>query len=147
MSRQSTPAPRDSESPAPDGHSLEQPAETLQAGPQLTEPDYDSKCRDLKRKVEDIEAENDRLYLKVLHAKRNIQRMKLERAVLYERLTTIPPSPELRDRPLPVPPPPVISHDPPVPPPPLPPPSPQGRQALQKSFLAPVDDQWWYRIL
>ena len=56
MSRQSTPAPRDSESPAPDGQSLEQPAETLQAGPQLTEPDYDSKCRDLKRKVEDIEA-------------------------------------------------------------------------------------------
>ncbi|KAI4522389.1 hypothetical protein K525DRAFT_198918, partial [Schizophyllum commune Loenen D] len=50
-------------------------------------------------------------------------------SVLYERLTTIPPSPELRDRPLPVPPPPVISHEPPVPPPPLPPPSPRTMQA------------------
>ncbi|TRM68206.1 hypothetical protein BD626DRAFT_565060 [Schizophyllum amplum] len=118
MSRQPTPAPRDSESAAPDAHfgqqSTEIPADVTAP---VTETNYITKYKDLKRKVEDIETENDKLYLKVLHAKRNIQRMKLERAVLYERLTTIPPSPELRDRSLPVPPP-VLPSEPAAPMPP-----------------------------
>lgn len=57
---------------------------------------YQAKYKELKRKVKDIEAvsrnflfrnrylkfrkDNDKLHFKVLNAKRNIQRMKLERA-------------------------------------------------------------------
>ncbi|XP_006456820.1 hypothetical protein AGABI2DRAFT_181282 [Agaricus bisporus var. bisporus H97] len=52
---------------------------------------YHAKYKDLKRKVKEIEAENDRLHFKTLQAKRSLQRMKLERAILYERLA--PPSP------------------------------------------------------
>ncbi|EIN10518.1 hypothetical protein PUNSTDRAFT_51149 [Punctularia strigosozonata HHB-11173 SS5] len=62
---------------------------------------YQAKYKDLKRKVKEIEADNDKLQYKVLQAKRNIQRMKLERAILYERLSMIPPSPEHHGRPLP----------------------------------------------
>ncbi|KAG6821496.1 hypothetical protein H0H93_000004 [Arthromyces matolae] len=47
---------------------------------------YQTKYRELKRKVKDIETDNDKLHFKVLQAKRSIQRMKLERAILYERL-------------------------------------------------------------
>ncbi|KAE9409931.1 hypothetical protein BT96DRAFT_773405, partial [Gymnopus androsaceus JB14] len=54
---------------------------------------YQAKYKELKRKVKDIEADNDKLHFKVLNAKRNIQRMKLERAILYERLGQISPSP------------------------------------------------------
>ncbi|KAJ7682474.1 hypothetical protein DFH06DRAFT_1314681 [Mycena polygramma] len=64
---------------------------------------YQAKYKDLKRKVKEIEADNDKLHFKVLQAKRGIQRMKLERAVLYERLQQVPPSPEMQDR-LPLPP-------------------------------------------
>ncbi|KAJ7044662.1 hypothetical protein C8F04DRAFT_1069111 [Mycena alexandri] len=59
---------------------------------------YQAKYKDLKRKVKEIEADNDKLHFKVLQAKRSIQRMKLERAVLYERLQQVPPSPELQER-------------------------------------------------
>ncbi|KAJ7639127.1 hypothetical protein FB45DRAFT_904784 [Roridomyces roridus] len=73
---------------------------------------YQAKYKDLKRKVKEIEADNDKLHFKVLQAKRSIQRMKLERAILYERLQQVPPSPELQDRhPLPpVHPPPPHQH-------------------------------------
>ncbi|KAH8830333.1 hypothetical protein DL96DRAFT_1592480 [Flagelloscypha sp. PMI_526] len=54
---------------------------------------YQTKYKDLKRKVKDIENDNDKLHFKILQAKRNIQRMKLERAILYERLHAVPPSP------------------------------------------------------
>ncbi|KDQ64414.1 hypothetical protein JAAARDRAFT_187742 [Jaapia argillacea MUCL 33604] len=66
---------------------------------------YQSKYKELKRKVKEIEADNDKLFFKVLQAKRNIQRMRLERAILYERLSAIPPSPEMHGRhhPLPMP--------------------------------------------
>ncbi|KAJ7241941.1 hypothetical protein B0H12DRAFT_1133105 [Mycena haematopus] len=59
---------------------------------------YQAKYKDLKRKVKEIEADNDKLHFKVLQAKRSIQRIKLERAVLYERLQQVPPSPEMHDR-------------------------------------------------
>ncbi|KAF8213876.1 hypothetical protein K438DRAFT_2009021 [Mycena galopus ATCC 62051] len=60
---------------------------------------YQAKYKDLKRKVKEIEAsDNDKLHFKVLQAKRSIQRIKLERAVLYERLQQVPPSPEMQDR-------------------------------------------------
>ncbi|EPQ59156.1 hypothetical protein GLOTRDRAFT_35241 [Gloeophyllum trabeum ATCC 11539] len=41
---------------------------------------YQLKYKELKRKVKEIEADNDKLYFKVLQAKKNIQRMRLERA-------------------------------------------------------------------
>lgn len=47
---------------------------------------YRLKYKELKRKVREIEVENDKLHLKTLRIKRNIQRMRLERAILYERL-------------------------------------------------------------
>ncbi|KAJ4479240.1 hypothetical protein J3R30DRAFT_2737127 [Lentinula aciculospora] len=59
---------------------------------------YQAKYKELKRKVKEIEADNDKLHFKVLNAKRNIQRMKLERAILYDRLGQISPSPIPNDR-------------------------------------------------
>lgn len=47
---------------------------------------YRGKYKELKKKVRQIETENDRLHVKTLRIKRNIQRMRLERAILYERL-------------------------------------------------------------
>ena len=44
------------------------------------------KCRDLKRKIQDVEAENDSLTVKIDRAKRSIVRMRLERALLLEKL-------------------------------------------------------------
>ncbi|KAJ8453623.1 hypothetical protein ONZ45_g19550 [Pleurotus djamor] len=41
---------------------------------------YQAKYKELKRKVKDIETDNDKLHWRVLQAKRNIQRMKFERA-------------------------------------------------------------------
>ncbi|KAF8897811.1 hypothetical protein BD779DRAFT_1492572 [Infundibulicybe gibba] len=59
---------------------------------------YQAKYKDLKKKVKEIEDDNDKLQFKVLQAKRSIQRMKLERAILYERLSAVPPSPDANDR-------------------------------------------------
>ncbi|KAI6003641.1 hypothetical protein EDD15DRAFT_2359938 [Pisolithus albus] len=56
---------------------------------------YQAKYKELKRKVKEIELDNDKLHFKVLTAKKSIQRMRLERAVLYERLSAVPPSPDL----------------------------------------------------
>lgn len=47
---------------------------------------YRLKYKELKKKVREIEVENDKLHLKTLRIKRNVQRMRLERAILYERL-------------------------------------------------------------
>jgi hypothetical protein len=55
---------------------------------------YQTKYRDLKKKVKELEADNDRLHFKVLEARKNVTRMKLERAVLYERLCSVPPTDE-----------------------------------------------------
>ncbi|KAG6884767.1 hypothetical protein C0993_008464 [Termitomyces sp. T159_Od127] len=73
---------------------------------------YQTKYRELKRKVREIETDNDKLHFKVLQAKRSIQRMKLERAILYERLAP-PPDP---------------GHAPPAPPQAPVPPFPRPRQ-------------------
>ncbi|PPQ78207.1 hypothetical protein CVT25_015526 [Psilocybe cyanescens] len=59
---------------------------------------YHAKYKELKRKVKDIESDNDKLHFKVLQAKLSIRRMKMERAVLYERLSVVPPSPNMQDR-------------------------------------------------
>ncbi|KAJ7228343.1 hypothetical protein GGX14DRAFT_612299 [Mycena pura] len=59
---------------------------------------YQAKYKDLKRKVKEVESDNDKLHFKILQAKRSIQRMKLERAVLYERLQQVPQSTDLPDR-------------------------------------------------
>ncbi|RDB20012.1 hypothetical protein Hypma_012795 [Hypsizygus marmoreus] len=60
---------------------------------------YQAKYKDLKRKVKEIETDNDKLHFKVLQAKRSIQRMKLERAILYERLSgTGPPLSDIQER-------------------------------------------------
>ncbi|KAF7290951.1 hypothetical protein HMN09_01273700 [Mycena chlorophos] len=68
-------------------------------GPGLTagadDAKYQVKYKELKRKVREIEGDNDKLHYKILQAKRNIQRMKLERAVLYERLQQVPPNPDM----------------------------------------------------
>jgi hypothetical protein len=47
---------------------------------------YRTKCADLKRKITDVEAENDMLTVKIDRAKRSITRMRLERALLLEKL-------------------------------------------------------------
>ncbi|PPQ66581.1 hypothetical protein CVT26_009481 [Gymnopilus dilepis] len=60
---------------------------------------YHAKYKELKRKVKDVEADNDKLHFKILQAKLSIRRMKMERAVLYERLSQAPPSPPLQDHP------------------------------------------------
>ncbi|OBZ76554.1 hypothetical protein A0H81_03851 [Grifola frondosa] len=54
---------------------------------------YQAKYKELKKKVKEIESDNDRLYFKLLLAKKNIRRMNLERAILYERLAAVPPTP------------------------------------------------------
>lgn len=41
---------------------------------------YRAKYKDLKKKVLEVEAENDVMHAKTLQTKRNIQRMRLERA-------------------------------------------------------------------
>ncbi|KXN92296.1 hypothetical protein AN958_08527 [Leucoagaricus sp. SymC.cos] len=49
---------------------------------------YQTKYKDLKRKVKEIEGDNDKLHFRILQAKLNLQRMKLERAILYERMSS-----------------------------------------------------------
>ncbi|KAK7470360.1 hypothetical protein VKT23_001787 [Stygiomarasmius scandens] len=93
MSRHPSPAP------GPSHRVKQKPGLGITAGAEDVK--YQQKYKELKRKVKEIEQDNDKLQFKVLQAKRNIQRMKLERAILYERLSGIPPSPEPNTRPLP----------------------------------------------
>ncbi|PPQ65376.1 hypothetical protein CVT24_011486 [Panaeolus cyanescens] len=62
---------------------------------------YHVKYKELKRKVKDIEESNEKLLFKVEQAKQSIRRMKMERAILYERLNGSTPSPAGHDRPPP----------------------------------------------
>ncbi|KAG6910971.1 hypothetical protein DXG01_006025 [Tephrocybe rancida] len=78
-------------SPGPSAR-LKQPQPTIGIAAGAEDAKYQTKYRELKRKVKEIETDNDKLHFKVLQAKRSIQRMKLERAILYERLAG-PPSP------------------------------------------------------
>ena len=72
---------------------------------------YRLKYKELKKKVREIEVENDKLHLKTLGIKRNIQRMRLERAILYERLEAeSQATPSVAAYAAPLPPPPVPHH-------------------------------------
>src|SRR5947207_15493988 len=44
------------------------------------------KCQDLKRRIRDVENENDILAINIYRAKRSITRLRLERALLQEKL-------------------------------------------------------------
>ncbi|KAG6889234.1 hypothetical protein C0992_005929 [Termitomyces sp. T32_za158] len=101
-------------SPGPSAR-LKQPHPPVGIAAGAEDAKYQTKYRELKRKVKDIETDNDKLHFKVLQAKRSIQRMKLERAILYERLAGIssPIDPKTRHGP----PAPIQAHPPgPVPP-------------------------------
>ncbi|EED82654.1 predicted protein [Postia placenta Mad-698-R] len=77
---------------------------------------YQAKYKDLKKKVKEIEMDNDRLLFKLLAAKKNIRRMNLERAILYERLAAVPPTPGRHVQDLPPEQDPIFNHQPPLPP-------------------------------
>ncbi|KAI0320652.1 hypothetical protein OF83DRAFT_515504 [Amylostereum chailletii] len=87
------------------------PAQGITAGAE--DAKYRAKYHELKKKVKEIESDNDKLHAKTLQAKRNIQRMRIERAVLYERLSH-PPSPRAAE-PHPVHSAPVHHYGPPAP--------------------------------
>ncbi|KAL0580066.1 hypothetical protein V5O48_001925 [Marasmius crinis-equi] len=115
MSRNPSPSPLSHSIPPPPARKSKNAPMGITAGAEDVK--YQTKYKELKRKVKEIEQDNDKLHFKVLQAKRNIQRMKVERAILYERLAAFPPSPELHDRqslppmnPIPQLPPPGISH-------------------------------------
>lgn len=93
MSRNPSPAPQ----PQPSARAKQKPfAIGITAGPE--DAKYQAKYKELKRKVKDMETDNDTLHIKVMNAKLTIQRMKMERAILYERLSLPPASPPMQDR-------------------------------------------------
>ncbi|KAL8280079.1 hypothetical protein RQP46_007409 [Phenoliferia psychrophenolica] len=47
---------------------------------------YKTKYKELKGKIAEIEEDNTKLQLRVLKSKKNIQRLRVERAILYDRL-------------------------------------------------------------
>ncbi|KAK2466042.1 hypothetical protein APHAL10511_001684 [Amanita phalloides] len=101
MSRHPSPGPSSQPSHQPSSVSARQkPPKPYAIGIAAGAEDvkYQTKYKELKRKVKDIEADNDKLHFKVLQAKRSIQRMKVERAILYERLSSTTPPPDVHDR-------------------------------------------------
>ncbi|KAK9235179.1 hypothetical protein V1525DRAFT_410741 [Lipomyces kononenkoae] len=54
--------------------------------PQSEEIKYRQKCKDLKKRIREIEEQNDVLTLRLARSKRAVQRMRLERALLLEKL-------------------------------------------------------------
>ncbi|KAG6842055.1 hypothetical protein C0991_003581 [Blastosporella zonata] len=84
-------------SPGPSAR-LKQPQPPVGITAGAEDAKYQQKYKELKRKVKEIETDNDKLHFKVLQAKRSIQRMKLERAILYERLTAAPSQNEPQNR-------------------------------------------------
>ncbi|KAK9245021.1 hypothetical protein V1506DRAFT_554268 [Lipomyces tetrasporus] len=54
--------------------------------PQSEEIKYRQKCKDLKKRIREIEEQNDVLTLRLARSKRAVQRMRLERAFLLEKL-------------------------------------------------------------
>ncbi|KIY69704.1 hypothetical protein CYLTODRAFT_393129 [Cylindrobasidium torrendii FP15055 ss-10] len=104
MSRQPSPGPLSTQVPYQMAkHTLPKPKGSAGVGLAQTSEDakYQQKYKELQRKVKDVELDNDTLQYKVMQAKRGIQRMKLERALLYERLARLPTSPQLERQPLP----------------------------------------------
>ncbi|KAH7930661.1 hypothetical protein BV22DRAFT_1124696 [Leucogyrophana mollusca] len=104
MSHNKSPGPSVNSHPQMFGQSVSAPATRqknktyatgIAAG--VEDEKYQAKYKELRRKVKEIELDNDKLHFKVLQAKKSISRMKLERAVLYERLSAVPPSPDVHD--------------------------------------------------
>ncbi|GAA5855505.1 hypothetical protein JCM8547_007862 [Rhodosporidiobolus lusitaniae] len=62
---------------------------------QADDAKYRSKYKELKGKVQEIEEDNTKLSVKILKSKKTIQRLRIERAILYDRLqqTTAPTNP------------------------------------------------------
>ncbi|WAQ91619.1 hypothetical protein PtA15_15A8 [Puccinia triticina] len=50
---------------------------------------YGTKCHELRAKIREIERENQNIQLKILQSKKNVSRLRIERAVLYEALATV----------------------------------------------------------
>ncbi|EGF98935.1 uncharacterized protein MELLADRAFT_79565 [Melampsora larici-populina 98AG31] len=50
---------------------------------------YSAKCQELRTKIREIERENQIVQLKIVRSKKNIQRLRIERSVLYDALATI----------------------------------------------------------
>ncbi|KAI7937868.1 hypothetical protein MJO29_015183 [Puccinia striiformis f. sp. tritici] len=50
---------------------------------------YATKCHELRARIRDIERENLSTQLKILQSKKNVSRLRIERAVLYEALAAI----------------------------------------------------------
>ncbi|GAA6002168.1 hypothetical protein JCM10207_003106 [Rhodosporidiobolus poonsookiae] len=62
---------------------------------QADDAKYRSKYKELKTKVQEIDEDNTKLSVKILKSKKAIQRLRIERAILYDRLqsTTAPTNP------------------------------------------------------
>ncbi|KAK9465502.1 hypothetical protein V1512DRAFT_265626 [Lipomyces arxii] len=54
--------------------------------PRSEEIKYRQKCKDLKKRIQNIEEQNDILTLRLSRSRRAVQRMRLERALLLEKL-------------------------------------------------------------
>ncbi|TFK68190.1 hypothetical protein BDN72DRAFT_858580 [Pluteus cervinus] len=131
MSRHPSPGPSHPHSAPQPPRQKQQKAYSIGIAAGAEDVKYQAKYKELKRTVKEIESDNDKLHFKVLQAKRNIQRMKLERAILYEHLSAGPPSPEMRDRN----PPPIVHTGPGVPPgPPRTHPGSHNREARDRSL-------------
>ncbi|KAK9474815.1 uncharacterized protein V1510DRAFT_428162 [Dipodascopsis tothii] len=76
------------ETASPDGFGRPEEARSgaRPALPQSEELKYRQKCKDLKKRIREIEEHNDVLTIRLSRAKRAAQRMRLERALLLEKL-------------------------------------------------------------
>ncbi|KAJ3500036.1 hypothetical protein NLJ89_g9967 [Agrocybe chaxingu] len=75
MSPLPSPAPQH-----PPSHRHKQKPLTIGIAAGAEDAKYHAKYKELKRKVKDIESDNDKIHFKVLQAKVSIRRMKMERA-------------------------------------------------------------------
>jgi len=53
---------------------------------------YKRKYKELKKKIREMEEENEKLSLKLTRAKKNIQRLRIERSFLFDRLEQSQPT-------------------------------------------------------
>ncbi|KAM0754562.1 hypothetical protein T439DRAFT_377024 [Meredithblackwellia eburnea MCA 4105] len=90
---------------------------------QADDAKYKLKCKELKSKVAEIEEDNTKLHLKILKSKKNIHRLRIQRAILYDRLqsSATPSNPyklsskDVDGVAVPPPPPPTVAATAPVP--------------------------------
>ncbi|GAA6004809.1 uncharacterized protein JCM10292_002523 [Rhodotorula paludigena] len=60
---------------------------------QIDDVKYRQKVKEIKQKVQEIEEDNTKLSVKILKSKKAIQRLRIERAILYDRLqSTVAPT-------------------------------------------------------